>query len=200
MALINPNINHCMIDGALFQDEVSERKIMSVPTIFLNGEEFGQGRVELEEIINQIPEDWIFVQLGDFKKSTSLKYSNNDRVAFLPRCLHIEALHAHQDADCLLYLNFPESRMYNFTSPLKLFEYIISGKPFISTIGGATDEILQTLQEYGVYKEMESYLELVSTGKQNDIFLKQAELLEKKVSWDERARHIINSYIHYLNK
>ena len=54
MALINPNINHCMIDGALFQDEVSERKIMSVPTIFLNGEEFGQGRVELEEIINQI--------------------------------------------------------------------------------------------------------------------------------------------------
>ena len=54
MALINPNINHCMIDGALFQDEVNERKIMSVPTIFLNGEEFGQGRVELEEIINQI--------------------------------------------------------------------------------------------------------------------------------------------------
>lgn len=54
MALINPNINHCMIDGALFQNEVSDRKIMSVPTIFLNGEEFGQGRIELEEIINQI--------------------------------------------------------------------------------------------------------------------------------------------------
>jgi alkyl hydroperoxide reductase subunit F len=54
MSLINPNISHCMIDGALFQNEVSERKIMSVPTIFLNGEEFGQGRIELEEIINQI--------------------------------------------------------------------------------------------------------------------------------------------------
>jgi len=51
MALINPNINHCMIDGALFQDEVSERKIMSLPTIFLNGKEFGQGRIELEEIL-----------------------------------------------------------------------------------------------------------------------------------------------------
>jgi alkyl hydroperoxide reductase subunit F len=38
----------------LFQNEVSDRKIMSVPTIFLNGEEFGQGRIELEEIINQI--------------------------------------------------------------------------------------------------------------------------------------------------
>ena len=54
MALINPNINHCMIDGALFQDEVNARKIMSVPTIFLNGKEFGQGRIELEEIISKI--------------------------------------------------------------------------------------------------------------------------------------------------
>ncbi len=54
MSLINPGIKHCMIDGALFQDEVSEKKIMSVPTIHLNGKEFGQGRMELEEIINKI--------------------------------------------------------------------------------------------------------------------------------------------------
>ena len=31
-----------MIDGALFQDEVESRKIMAVPTVFLNGEPFGQ--------------------------------------------------------------------------------------------------------------------------------------------------------------
>ncbi len=54
MSLINPGISHCMIDGALFQDEVNDRKIMSVPTIFLNGKEFGQGRIELEEIISKI--------------------------------------------------------------------------------------------------------------------------------------------------
>lgn len=54
MSLINPGISHCMIDGALFQDEVNDRKIMSVPTIFLNGKEFGQGRIGLEEIISKI--------------------------------------------------------------------------------------------------------------------------------------------------
>ena len=54
MSLINPGISHCMIDGALFQDEVNDRKIMSVPTIFLNGKELGQGRIELEEIISKI--------------------------------------------------------------------------------------------------------------------------------------------------
>jgi len=54
MAVINPNISHVMIDGALFQDEVKERQIMSVPTLFLNGEPFGQGRMGLEEILAKL--------------------------------------------------------------------------------------------------------------------------------------------------
>ena len=54
LSLLNPNISHCMVDGALFQDEVKRKKIMSVPTVFLNDIEFGQGRMELEEIINKI--------------------------------------------------------------------------------------------------------------------------------------------------
>ncbi len=54
MSVINPNIRHTMIDGALFQDEVSARQIMAVPTIFLNGQNFGQGRMELEEILAKI--------------------------------------------------------------------------------------------------------------------------------------------------
>ena len=54
MAVINPNITHVMIDGALYQDEVSERKIMAVPTIFLNGEEFGAGRMGVDEILPKL--------------------------------------------------------------------------------------------------------------------------------------------------
>ncbi|EXF42511.1 alkyl hydroperoxide reductase subunit F [Pseudomonas sp. BAY1663] len=38
MAVLNPNIKHVAIDGALFQDEVEARQIMSVPSIYLNGE------------------------------------------------------------------------------------------------------------------------------------------------------------------
>ena len=54
MSVLNPGISHTMIDGALFQDEVNERKIMAVPTVFLNVEPFGQGRMTLEEIIAKI--------------------------------------------------------------------------------------------------------------------------------------------------
>jgi alkyl hydroperoxide reductase subunit F len=54
MAVQNPGISHQMIDGALYQDEVTARQIMGVPTVFLNGEPFGQGRMTLEEIIGKI--------------------------------------------------------------------------------------------------------------------------------------------------
>ena len=54
MSLLNPNITHTMIDGDVYQDEVKNKKIMSVPTIFLNNEEFYQGRMELEEIVAKI--------------------------------------------------------------------------------------------------------------------------------------------------
>jgi alkyl hydroperoxide reductase subunit F len=54
MAVLNPNIRHTMIDGALFQDEVNQRQIMAVPTVFLNGAAFGQGRMGLEEIVAKL--------------------------------------------------------------------------------------------------------------------------------------------------
>lgn len=54
MAIQNPRIKTTMIDGSLFQDEVKERQIMAVPTVFLNGTEFGQGRMSLEEILAKI--------------------------------------------------------------------------------------------------------------------------------------------------
>ncbi|PNH94759.1 alkyl hydroperoxide reductase subunit F [Vibrio diazotrophicus] len=54
MSAINPDIRTTMIDGALFQDEVKSRDIMAVPSVFVNGELFGQGRMSLTEILNKI--------------------------------------------------------------------------------------------------------------------------------------------------
>lgn len=54
MAVLNPNIRHDAIDGALFQDEVESRQVMSVPSVFLNGESFASGRMGVEEILAKI--------------------------------------------------------------------------------------------------------------------------------------------------
>ncbi|CAG0942917.1 partial Alkyl hydroperoxide reductase subunit F, partial [Anaerolineae bacterium] len=54
MAIYNPGIQHVMIDGGMFPDEVAERQIMAVPTAYMNGEVFERGRVELEQILAKI--------------------------------------------------------------------------------------------------------------------------------------------------
>ena len=54
MAVLNPGISHVAIDGALFKNEVDSRKVMAVPAVFLNGEPFGQGRMDLEQIVAKL--------------------------------------------------------------------------------------------------------------------------------------------------
>lgn len=54
MAVINPNITHVMIDGSIFTEEAEARKVMAVPTVFLNGEMFTQGRTTFASIVNKI--------------------------------------------------------------------------------------------------------------------------------------------------
>ncbi|MGB8716833.1 MAG: alkyl hydroperoxide reductase subunit F [Rhodanobacteraceae bacterium] len=54
MAVLNPNIHHVAIDGALYQDEIEAREVMSVPTVFLNGEAFDQGRMTVEQIMSKL--------------------------------------------------------------------------------------------------------------------------------------------------
>ena len=54
MAALNPGIHHVMIDGAVFQEEATNRDIMAVPAIYLNGEFFASGRMTAEEILAKL--------------------------------------------------------------------------------------------------------------------------------------------------
>ena len=54
MSALNPNITHVAIDGALYQDEVQAREVMSVPTVFLNGQPFDTGRMTVEQVVAKL--------------------------------------------------------------------------------------------------------------------------------------------------
>ncbi|HRX73437.1 MAG TPA: alkyl hydroperoxide reductase subunit F [Hyphomonas sp.] len=54
LAVLNPNVHHTAIDGALFKQEVDAREVMAVPTVYLNGELFGSGRMELAQILAKL--------------------------------------------------------------------------------------------------------------------------------------------------
>lgn len=54
MAVLNPRIQTVVIDGGLYQDEVNTRQIMAVPSVYMNGEVFGSGRMGVEEILARL--------------------------------------------------------------------------------------------------------------------------------------------------
>ena len=54
MAIYNPRIKTTIIDGGLYQKEIEAREIMGVPTVFLNGQFFSNGRMSVEEIIQKV--------------------------------------------------------------------------------------------------------------------------------------------------
>ncbi|WP_432361588.1 alkyl hydroperoxide reductase subunit F [Sporosarcina sp. UB5] len=54
MSVLNPNITHTMIDGAVYKEEVESKNILAVPTVYLNGEPFTNGRKTIEEILAEL--------------------------------------------------------------------------------------------------------------------------------------------------
>ncbi|WP_420548573.1 alkyl hydroperoxide reductase subunit F [Curvivirga sp.] len=55
-ALLNPNISNEMIDGGPFQDIIKERDIQGVPSVYLNGELFANGKVDAAVLIEKLME------------------------------------------------------------------------------------------------------------------------------------------------
>lgn len=56
-SVVNPQVNHTMVDGSVYQTEVESKNIMGVPAIYLNGEFFGGGRHTLDEILDKLGAD-----------------------------------------------------------------------------------------------------------------------------------------------
>jgi alkyl hydroperoxide reductase subunit F len=54
LAVLNPRVTSVVIDGGLYQKEVEDRQVLAVPMVFLNGEHFGQGRMEVDEIVRKL--------------------------------------------------------------------------------------------------------------------------------------------------
>lgn len=54
LAVLNPRVKHTAVEGGANQEEITQLGIKSVPTIYLNGELFGQGRMDLAQIISKL--------------------------------------------------------------------------------------------------------------------------------------------------
>ena len=55
-ALLNPHISNEMIDGGVYPELVEERNIQGVPTVFLNGEIFANGKIDVATLVSRLME------------------------------------------------------------------------------------------------------------------------------------------------
>jgi alkyl hydroperoxide reductase subunit F len=53
-AVLNPNIQTEMIDGGLYKELIEERNIQGVPSVYLNGESFANGKIDTAQIIEKL--------------------------------------------------------------------------------------------------------------------------------------------------
>lgn len=53
-AIINPRISVEMIDGGLFQNIIDQREIQGVPSVYLDGEVFANGKIETSDLVDKL--------------------------------------------------------------------------------------------------------------------------------------------------
>lgn len=53
-ALLNPNISTEMIDGGLYPELIKERDIQGVPSVYVNGELFANGKVDTAQLVDKL--------------------------------------------------------------------------------------------------------------------------------------------------
>ncbi len=54
MSIVHPSITHTMVEGSAFKEEVESKDIMAVPSVYLNGEQFVDGRQTIESILEAL--------------------------------------------------------------------------------------------------------------------------------------------------
>ena len=52
MAIINPKINHTMIEGGMFKDLAESREVLAVPAIFKDGNFFEGGKQSMDNLLD----------------------------------------------------------------------------------------------------------------------------------------------------
>ncbi len=64
-SLVNENISAEMIDGGLFKTLIDERNIQGVPSVYLNGELFANGKIDTAQLVDKLIERFPYIVAAD---------------------------------------------------------------------------------------------------------------------------------------
>ena len=72
-ALLNPEISSEMIDGGLFKELINERNIQGVPSVYLNGKLFANGKIDTAQLVDKLIERFPYIVNADDSKKLPLQ-------------------------------------------------------------------------------------------------------------------------------
>jgi len=72
-ALLNENISAEMIDGGLFQDLIDQRNIQGVPSVYLNGKLFANGKIDTAQLVDKLIERFPYIVGGNDNEQLPLQ-------------------------------------------------------------------------------------------------------------------------------
>jgi alkyl hydroperoxide reductase subunit F len=72
-ALLNDRISSEMIDGGLFKTLIDERNIQGVPSVYLNGKLFANGKIDTAQLVDKLIERFPYIIDGDDNEQLPLQ-------------------------------------------------------------------------------------------------------------------------------
>jgi len=144
--------------------------------------------------------DCLFVFVGgmaEYIENFKARYALLKNVLILGQKLHRDIPYYLKSADVLILPNKKDGSISEFyTSPLKLFEYMASGRPIIASDVSSTREILN--ESNSILFESENQSSLVTAIKRvfedSDLAIRISEQAlsdVRKYTWDTRAKNIL---------
>ena len=158
----------------------------------------GEDVDSLSPLFNSFPE-WDFIFIGGKEaevKVYSKRYSSFKNVKFLGRMSHSDVLNYQFSADVLLFPLTKTNKLWKYTSPLKLFEYMKAGKPIVGSNIGSVSEILDQSNGFVFNEKLDlvdafnSYC-MASDEDIKHMLEKNKSLIENRYNWVSRAKFII---------
>lgn len=158
----------------------------------------GEDVDSLSPLFNSFP-DWDFIFIGGKEAEVEIysnRYSSFKNVKFLGRMPHSDVLNYQFSADVLLFPLTKTNKLWKYTSPLKLFEYMKAGKPIVGSNIGSVFEILDQSNGF-VFNEKLDLIDAFNSycrASDEDIkhmIEKNKSLIENRYNWASRAKFII---------
>jgi alkyl hydroperoxide reductase subunit F len=72
-AILNENISSEMIDGGLFKTLIDERNIQGVPSVYLNGKLFANGKIDTAQLVDKLIERFPYIVGGNDNEQLPLQ-------------------------------------------------------------------------------------------------------------------------------